>query len=594
MEALRATDPTTVGGRYRLLGRLGSGGMGVVYLGRSPGGRLVAVKCVHRELAADPEFRRRFAHELEAVRRVGGFHTAQVVDADPDGDPPWLVTAYVPGPSLAEAVAAHGPLPEASLRVLGAGLAEALDAIHAVGLIHRDLKPSNVLLADDGPRVIDFGIARALDGTAITRTQVVVGTPGYMAPEQIAGGAIGPACDVFSLGHVLCHAAGCAPFGRGGAQVMLYRVMHTEPDLGGVPQALRPAIAACLARDPADRPTPAELLDLFGPAAHDAPAGAWLPAQRRAAPVVAGIPGDAPPVGPPPLGPPNGPPNEPNEPNDRTRTAITEVQQAPDAPPPGGGKRRLRWLPVPLALVLVAAAVCVRLFVITGGSGPPDCFPSGGTPAGSSPPTRVTSVPAGTPHPPAPTGPADRTVIELGQSVTLSWDHAAAASRVFTGLGDDAPRYTAWLSTAACTFTPTATGLYRWEASTANAAEGQAGSAWSEDRFLFVRAKSSSTPDPGQDAPAVPRLLAPADQAVAKAGQPVSLSWTANGFASHPSVLSPDGTWQNMPWQDASTYLYTPPSPGIYVWSAFTEAKGGCDGGACASGASAQRYLIVE
>ncbi|MEV7927044.1 serine/threonine-protein kinase [Kitasatospora sp. NPDC088264] len=578
MEALRATDPTTVGGRYRLLGRLGSGGMGVVYLGRSPGGRLVAVKCVHRELAADPEFRRRFAHELEAVRRVGGFHTAQVVDADPGGDPPWLVTAYVPGPSLAEAVAAHGPLPEASLRVLGAGLAEALDAIHAVGLIHRDLKPSNVLLADDGPRVIDFGIARALDGTAITRTQVVVGTPGYMAPEQIAGGAIGPACDVFSLGHVLCHAAGCAPFGHGAAQVMLYRVLHTEPDLGGVPQALRPAIAACLARDPADRPTPAELLDLFGPAAHDAPAGAWLPAQRRAAPAH---------PGPPPIGPPNGP-------NDRTRTAVTELRQAPDAPPPGGGKHRLRWLPVPLALVLVAAAVCVRLFVMTGGSGPPDCFPSGGAPADSAPPARVTSVPAGTPHPPEPTGPADRTVIELGQSVTLSWDHAAAMSRVFTGLGDDAPRYTAWLSSAACTFTPTAAGLYRWEASTANAAEGQTGSAWSEDRFLFVRAKGSSTPDPGHDTPAVPRLLAPADQTVAKAGRPVSLSWTASGFSSHASVLSPDGTWQNMPWQDASTYLYTPPSPGIYVWSAFTEAKGGCDGGTCASGASAQRYLIVE
>lgn len=221
MQELRATDPTVIGGRYRLLGRLGSGGMGTVYLGRSPGGRLVAVKCVHQELAADPEFRRRFIHESAAIRQVGGFHTAQVVDADPEGDPPWLVTAYISGPSLAEAVAAHGPLPETALRVLGAGLAEALDAIHAVGLVHRDLKPSNVLLADDGPRVIDFGIARALDGTAITRTQVVVGTPGYMAPEQIAGGEIGPACDVFSLGHVIGHAAGCAPFGHGGdAQVL--------------------------------------------------------------------------------------------------------------------------------------------------------------------------------------------------------------------------------------------------------------------------------------------------------------------------------------------------------------------------------------
>ncbi|MGW2492120.1 protein kinase domain-containing protein [Streptomyces sp. NPDC001606] len=587
MEELLATDPTVVGGRYRLLGRLGSGGMGVVYLGRSPGGRLVAVKCVHRELAADPEFRRRFAHELEAVRQVGGFHTAQVVDADPEGDPPWLVTAYIPGSSLAEAVATHGPLPEPALRVLGAGLAEALDAIHAVGLVHRDLKPANVLLADDGPRVIDFGIARALDGTAITRTQVVIGTPGYMAPEQIAGGAISPACDVFSLGHVLCHAAGCAPFGHGEAQVMLYRVMHTEPDLSAVPEPLRPTIAACLARSPADRPTPAQLLERFASPAHDEPAKAWLPAQLRTVP--AGVAGDVRSVDPDPISlasPPAG------RPGNRTLTAITEPRDTSGSQAPGGRKRWLYWLLVPLALALIAAAICVPLFVLDGdGSRPPNCFPSSASGDGSR--HEVTSVPMGTPHPPAPVGPADRTTIELGQSVTLSWDHAGAVSQVAAMLGD-APRYSAWLTTTSCTFTPNAAGVYHWEVSSANAAEGQAGSAWSEDRYLFVRPKGSSTPNPVRDAPDVPRPVAPADQTVVKAGRPITLRWMASGGNSYVSVLLPGGKWQTMAWQKTSTYTYTPPSPGIYVWTVHTADNVACVVGTCISGGSAQRYLIVE
>jgi hypothetical protein len=279
VDALVAGDPAAVG-RYRLLGRLGAGGMGTVYLGRSPGGRLVAVKCVHPHLAREPEYRQRFARESAAALRVGGFHTAQVVDTDPYADPPWLVTAYIPGPSLEQAVAEHGPLPETSLRRIGAGLAEALQAIHGVGLVHRDLKPSNVLLADDGPRVIDFGIARGSDDTVLTRPHVVVGTPGFMAPEQISGGPVGPACDVFSLGRVLCDAAGAAPYGTGAPAVVLYRVVHEEPDLSGVPRGLRAVLRACLAADPADRPTPADLVRDFdpGPQAADEP---WLPPSHR-------------------------------------------------------------------------------------------------------------------------------------------------------------------------------------------------------------------------------------------------------------------------------------------------------------------------
>ncbi|MBD2893220.1 Serine/threonine-protein kinase PknD [Actinomadura sp. RB99] len=246
-------DPRTVG-RYRLSGRLGGGGMGEVFFGRSPGGRPVAVKVVRPELAADPLFRRRFGQEVEAARRVGGFHTAPVVDADPDADPPWLVTAYVPGPSLMELVAAHGPLPEPTLRVLGAGIAEALEAVHGADLVHRDLKPSNILIADDGPRVIDFGIARAADVTALTRAGGAVGTPGYMAPEQVTGEPVGPATDVFAFGAVLCFAAGVRPFGDGPPTALLYRVVHQEPDLSGLPDGIRGIVAECLAKDPEQRP----------------------------------------------------------------------------------------------------------------------------------------------------------------------------------------------------------------------------------------------------------------------------------------------------------------------------------------------------
>ncbi|SIO90177.1 serine/threonine-protein kinase [Nocardiopsis sp. JB363] len=189
-------DPTRLGS-YRLVGRLGAGGMGHVFLGKSLSGRLVAVKVVRPELADDPGFRRRFTTEISAARKVGGFYTAQVVDADPQGEPPWMATAYIPGLSLRQAVNEHGPLPSASVAVLGAGLAEGLLAVHTAGLVHRDLKPANVILAEDGPRLIDFGIARALDATSQTHTSTVLGTAAFMSPEQALGKEVGPASDVF-------------------------------------------------------------------------------------------------------------------------------------------------------------------------------------------------------------------------------------------------------------------------------------------------------------------------------------------------------------------------------------------------------------
>jgi serine/threonine protein kinase len=253
-------------GPYRIVGRLGSGGMGWVYLGRSPAGREMAVKVVRPELAAEPEFRARFAREVAAARVVSGAYTAPVVDADTEAALPWLATLYVPGPSLAEAVRADGPLPEPQVRRLGAGLVEALQAIHAAGVVHRDLKPANVLLAADGPRVIDFGISR-VDGVpglthapGLTRAGIVLGTPPFMSPEQMTGSPVGPPSDVFSLGGVLAYAlTGRPPYGIG--DEVGYRIVHGEPDLTDVPERIRPTIAHCLAKRPAERPLLEALLD---------------------------------------------------------------------------------------------------------------------------------------------------------------------------------------------------------------------------------------------------------------------------------------------------------------------------------------------
>ncbi|NDZ77577.1 serine/threonine-protein kinase [Streptomyces sp. SID10853] len=278
MDPLQPDDPRILG-NYRLLGRLGAGGMGRVYLARSPGGRTVAVKVVRQDLAADPAFRQRFRHEVDVAQRVSGRYTAPVVDAAPDEPLPWLATAYVLGPDLTDVVEAHGALPEHTVRALGTGLAAALQEIHAAGLIHRDLKPSNVLLAADGPRVIDFGIARAVDGNRMTQTGVVVGSPGFMPPEQALGQDVGTAGDVFSLGVVLAFAAtGRNVFGDAIAPAaMLYQVVHAQPDLTGVPRMLTGLIRACLSKEPAQRPTPAEILQSLDPGNTGEVFTDWLP-----------------------------------------------------------------------------------------------------------------------------------------------------------------------------------------------------------------------------------------------------------------------------------------------------------------------------
>ncbi|MFE9093510.1 serine/threonine-protein kinase [Streptomyces sp. NPDC007264] len=250
-------------GSYAVVRELGAGGMGTVYLARSRGGRLLAVKVARPELAADTAFRARFRVEVDAARRVGGFHTAQVVDADPDGEPPWLATAYVPGPTLAHLITAEAPMAEGELRQLGAALAEALQAVHGCGLVHRDLKPGNIIMAPDGPRVVDFGIARSVESTRLTVTGHAFGTPGYLAPEQAEGREVTGAADVFALGAVLVAAAGGSAFGEGTPMMLMYRSVHAEADLSSVPEGIRGIVGACLEKDPARRPTTEQLLDAF-------------------------------------------------------------------------------------------------------------------------------------------------------------------------------------------------------------------------------------------------------------------------------------------------------------------------------------------
>jgi outer membrane protein assembly factor BamB len=375
MQRLERDDPRSIG-VFRLRARLGAGGMGRVYLGYSPAGRAVAVKVCHPELAEDPAFVARFAREVAAARAVNGLYTAQVIDAGPDDRPPWLATSYVPGPSLHDAVAGNGavagrgPLPELAVWRLAAGLAEALQAVHARGLVHRDLKPTNVLLAADGPRVIDFGIARALDGTALTATGYALGTPAYMSPEQASGQPATPASDVFAFGSVLCFAATAdSPFGDGEPPAVLYRIVHAEPALAALHGALRDLIAGCLAKDPADRPTLAQVLRTGqtqtprpgGPSASFWPGQvATLIAEYQAGPGDAGLalvqksepalePGEAPTLGPgeeptlglggePALGPVLVPGEEPTQ-TDRAGIALLDRSTPPG---PGGAPRRDR------------------------------------------------------------------------------------------------------------------------------------------------------------------------------------------------------------------------------------------------------------
>ncbi|MEU6592082.1 serine/threonine-protein kinase [Streptomyces sp. NPDC046881] len=319
MQPLRAADPRHIG-PYTVLHRLGAGGMGEVYLAESRTGLRLAVKVVRAEHAEDRTFRARFRHEVRAAQTVGGAgtYTARVVDADTEAERPWMATEFVPGPNLRDAVLDHGALPGPAVRILAAALGEALAAIHAKGLVHRDLKPSNILLGPDGPRVIDFGIVRALEATALTHTGAVVGSVGYVSPEQIRnGGQVGPPSDVFSLGAVLAYAAaGREPFGEGQDSVVLLRILTRDVDLSGVPDDIRPLVAACLAEDALERPEPGEVLaeagftpdtlraavrpDWYGPAAKpgpacdDRPSGVEYLAPDLPAPVPVPVPAPAP------------------------------------------------------------------------------------------------------------------------------------------------------------------------------------------------------------------------------------------------------------------------------------------------------------
>jgi eukaryotic-like serine/threonine-protein kinase len=324
--------------------------MGRVYLAFTAGGRPVALKVMRPDLGEDAEFRARFQQEVTAARRVHGMYTAQVLDADPDGSPPWLATAYVDGPSLQQAVEDNGPLPEGTVWLLMAGVAEALTVIHAEGVIHRDLKPSNVLLGADGPRVIDFGIARAAEATALTHTGIRVGTPQFMAPEQVGGDAVTPAADVFALGALTAYAVlGRSPFGEGSPVALLYRIRHERADLDGCPAPLRGLIERCLAKAPGDRPTPGQIIAECRAQTSGQRFSAWLPpaaavgaAQQRA----------------------------PDVPSERPTVASGDPSRQPapwpdqDSARTAGGRRGQSWRR-PSSVVAGAAAVAVIAAVAT-------------------------------------------------------------------------------------------------------------------------------------------------------------------------------------------------------------------------------------
>lgn len=295
MMRLRREDPRVVGS-FRLHRRLGAGGMGVVYLGSDKKGQRVALKVIRPDLAEDQEFRSRFAREVSAARRIRGGCTARLVAADLEAERPWFATQYVPGPSLHDKVADEGALGAAEVAAVGAALSEGLVAVHEAGVVHRDLKPSNILLSPKGPRIIDFGIAWATGASTLTHVGTAVGSPGFLAPEQVRGAAVTPATDVFSLGATLAYASmGDSPFGHGSSEVMLYRVVHEEAQLHGVPDALAPLVRACLAKDPEDRPSTLQLsLRLKEIAAREAQGFADVrpPAQRS--PSRTGRPGGSP------------------------------------------------------------------------------------------------------------------------------------------------------------------------------------------------------------------------------------------------------------------------------------------------------------
>jgi serine/threonine protein kinase len=368
LEGLKSWDPANVG-PFKLLGVLGNGGFGRVYLGQAPDGQRVAVKVIKPDLAEDPEFRARFGREVSAARKVGGKFTARVVDAHTDGEELWLATEYISGPTLREAVAVQGPLAESSVLALAAGLAEALDAIHAAGLVHRDLKPDNVLLAYDGPRVIDFGIARVAGASTLTGTGVLMGTLAYMSPEQAIGQAVGPPSDVFSLASVLVFAAtGRGPYGDGTQAELLFRVAHQGPSLDGVPPQVRALVEPCMAAEPERRPTTRDLVEHLGGTrpsvgwlrtettaaegphdtasmtAHQTPQSTWPPESSH--PPESGRPSGS------------GRPSEPGRPPGSTWPPQAATGPPEPARPPRARRSRLR-----VGAIVVAAVVVVGLAV---------------------------------------------------------------------------------------------------------------------------------------------------------------------------------------------------------------------------------------
>ena len=471
-QPLLPEDPREVGG-YRLFARLGAGGMGRVYLSYTPGGRPVALKVVRPEFAEDSEFRRRFAQEVTNAQRIHGLYTAQVIDSGVEADAPWLVTAYVPGPSLQQVIREHGALPVRTVLLLMGGIAEALQAIHSVEVVHRDLKPANVLVAGDGPRVIDFGIARAADATALTGTGFRIGSPAFMSPEQAQGRPVTPATDVFALGALAAYVAGGAPpFGEGPETAVLYRVVHEPPVLDGVPADLRELLLRCLAKSPEDRPKPAEIIE----AARNHPsvggqlrfADDWLPQQinteitRRSdlpktPPTPLPVPPAAPPAfGPPPIGSSGAPqpayeaPTGPVIPSPPT----VQLHQQPsfDTPPPGPvvtdtmaapapepKRRGVSWkvlLTVALVMAVGGTAggvVLVKQMDKGGSTG------AGGSPsaAADSPQAAPSKVPSTTPSPSASSEPAESP--SPSRSTASKSPSATATSRpaVFTAVYQD-------------------------------------------------------------------------------------------------------------------------------------------------------------
>jgi len=412
LRPLADSDPRQLG-RFKVLGLLGEGGMGRVFFGRSPGGWAVAIKVIHAGLAADPAFQARFAHEVATARAVGGIYTASVVDADTAAERPWLAVEYVAGPSLSDAVTAGGALPLPAVLRLGLGLAEALQAIHAAGVVHRDLKPSNVLLAADGPRVIDFGIARAAEHSSLTRTGTILGSAGFMAPEQITGGETGPAADVFALGAVLTFAAtGQGPFGEGRTEALAYRVVYADPALGGVPDPVREVVARCLAKDPRYRPAPGGVIAALAaiPAAGPGTGEGWLPAPVERLIDLRQVAGTAA-VTASPTPAPQALADDSAIPT-RTSLGTGRAGTTPQVPParvaapvpsaPAGPARQLRgWMLAAVAAgVLLAVAVAVAVIRLSAAHP----APSAGLAAGSS---TVASHPASpTPSGPASSGPS--------------------------------------------------------------------------------------------------------------------------------------------------------------------------------------------